>query len=115
MADRLSAKGIGTRDVVLGGVPLRLDVGEWTTTGYYFANVPYEPATVRYLASHLAAGDVFVDVGANSGYFTMIAAGLVGSSGRVVAFEPNPEVRGRLSRTSVAPVLTIVWRSLRAP
>ena len=57
----------GIREIVLGGVPLHLDVGEWTTTGRHFANVTYEPATVRYLQTHLAERDVFVDVGANSG------------------------------------------------
>jgi FkbM family methyltransferase len=96
LAERLFDSGCGIREIVLGGVPLHLDVGEWTTTGHYFANVTYEPATVRYLQTHLAEGDVFVDVGANSGYFTLIAAGLVGPRGRVVAFEPNPAVRERL-------------------
>lgn len=98
LAARLFASGRGYRELVLGGVPLRLDVGEWTTSGFYFANVLYEPATVRYLAEHLTPGAVFVDVGANSGYFTMIAAGLVGPQGHVVAFEPNPSVRERLER-----------------
>jgi len=98
LADRFLANGTGVRDLVLGGVPLRLDVGDWTTSGYYFANVLYEPATVRYLTAHLAAGDVFVDAGANSGYFTLIAAGLVGAGGHVVAFEPNPAVQRRLEQ-----------------
>jgi FkbM family methyltransferase len=96
LADRLFNSGRGIRELVLGGVPLHLDVGEWTTSEHYFANVTYEPATVRYLQTHLSEGDVFVDVGANSGYFTLIAAGLVGARGRIVAFEPNPAVRERL-------------------
>jgi FkbM family methyltransferase len=98
LADRLFNSGHGVREVVLGGVPLHLDVGEWTTSGHYFANVTYEPATVRHLQAHLVEGDVFVDVGANSGYFTLIAAGLIGSRGRIVAFEPNPAVRDRLEQ-----------------
>jgi FkbM family methyltransferase len=98
LADRLFADGTGMRDVVLAGVPLRLDVGHWTTREYYFANALYEPMTVRHLTSHLAMGDVFVDAGANSGYFTLIAAGLVGERGRVLAFEPNPTVRRRLEQ-----------------
>jgi FkbM family methyltransferase len=98
LADRLFDSGAGYRDLALAGVPLRLDVGEWTTSGLYFANIPYEPATVGYLAQHLGPGKVFADVGANSGYFTLIASGLVGPHGRVAAFEPNPAVRERLER-----------------
>jgi FkbM family methyltransferase len=98
LADRLFVTGCGVRDVALQGVPLLLDVGDWTTSGYYFANEPYEPATMKYLAQHLVPGGTFIDVGANSGYFTLLAAGLVGSRGQVIAFEPNPTVRQRLER-----------------
>jgi FkbM family methyltransferase len=36
----------------------------------------------------LNPGDVFIDIGANIGYFTLLGASLVGSHGRVFAFEP---------------------------
>jgi FkbM family methyltransferase len=36
-------------------------------------------------------GGVFVDVGANIGYYVLLAARRVGREGRVIAFEPNPE------------------------
>lgn len=98
LATRLFETERGIRTLPIGGTSLRVDVGEWTTSGLYFANVPYEPATVQYLVDHLEAGDVFVDVGANSGYFTLLAAARVGRGGRVVAFEPNPSVRLRLER-----------------
>jgi FkbM family methyltransferase len=38
----------------------------------------------------LRPGDVFFDVGANLGFFTILGARLVGPSGKVVAFEPHP-------------------------
>ena len=44
----------------------------------------------------LAAGDSFVDVGANVGMFTLMAARRVGTDGRVEAFEPNPQAFDRL-------------------
>lgn len=47
-----------------------------------------EMAVQDQLAADLAAGDCFYDVGANVGFLTVIAAGLVGSGGSVVAFEP---------------------------
>lgn len=43
-----------------------------------------------FIDSVLSAGDVFVDLGANIGYFSVIAAAAVGPSGRVHAFEPEP-------------------------
>ena len=46
----------------------------------------------------LGEGDVFVDIGANSGYFSVLAALSVGARGRVFAFEPNPDVRLQLER-----------------
>lgn len=43
------------------------------------------------LARHLRPGDVFYDVGANVGFFTLLGARLVGEAGRVYAFEPLPD------------------------
>jgi FkbM family methyltransferase len=40
------------------------------------------------LTEVVGGGDVFVDVGANTGYFAIPLAKLVGSTGRVLAFEP---------------------------
>jgi len=46
--------------------------------------------------SGLDAGDVFVDIGANCGLFTVFAARKVGPAGKVVAIEPIPEMVRRL-------------------
>ena len=51
----------------------------------------WEPYETSLVLGFLNAGDVFVDVGANIGYFTVIAANVVGLTGKVVAFEPDPE------------------------
>ncbi len=42
------------------------------------------------IAQHLSSGDVFYDVGANVGFFSLMAARLVGDAGIVYAFEPVP-------------------------
>lgn len=34
-------------------------------------------------------GDVFIDIGANIGYFSLLAASILKGSGKVIAFEPN--------------------------
>lgn len=38
----------------------------------------------------LEPGDIFVDVGAHVGYYSSLAATLVGENGKVIAFEPTP-------------------------
>jgi FkbM family methyltransferase len=43
------------------------------------------------ILNHLRAGDTFVDVGASVGYYSVVAAAIVGPHGRVVAIEPIPE------------------------
>jgi FkbM family methyltransferase len=53
----------------------------------------YEPGMVAVLQRHLAAGDTFVDLGSNEGYFAVIASKLVGVNGRVVAVEPQSRLR----------------------
>jgi FkbM family methyltransferase len=52
-----------------------------------------EDVTEDYIKSQLQPGDTFVDVGANVGYFTLLASTL---GARVVAYEPTPSVFTRL-------------------
>ena len=58
----------------------------------------YEPRLVRMLKSCLRPGMFFLDLGANIGYFSAIAAALVGPEGRVFAFEPSPVCFPRLQQ-----------------
>ena len=57
--------------------------------GYWLGT--YEADKQRLLQTLLREGDCFFDVGANVGFFTLLASALVGRSGRVVAFEPLPQ------------------------
>jgi FkbM family methyltransferase len=50
-----------------------------------------EPGVQETLTRLLASGRTFYDVGANVGFFSLIAARRVGPSGRVYAFEPLPD------------------------
>lgn len=59
----------------------------------------YEPSETRFILSRLAPGDVFLDIGANVGWFSILAADRVGTSGRVHAFEPRAETARLLTRS----------------
>lgn len=67
--------------------------------GYNLAHGEYEPAMTRVLHRYLKSGDVFVDLGANEGYFTIIASSLVGESGSVIAVEPQSRLQSSLKAT----------------
>jgi FkbM family methyltransferase len=58
----------------------------------------FEPNEFAFLHLMLHAGMVFVDVGANDGYYTIFAARRVGAAGRVVAVEPSSRERVNLKR-----------------
>jgi len=53
----------------------------------------------RYLAATLEKGQVFLDIGANVGFYSLFAARQVGPSGRVFAFEPDPMTFESLGRS----------------
>jgi len=55
-----------------------------------------EPQVQDALARYLRPGMTFYDLGANIGFFSLLAARLVGEQGRVIAFEADPEIAARL-------------------
>jgi FkbM family methyltransferase len=57
-----------------------------------------EPETSALVDILLQPGDTFIDIGGHVGFFSMLAAGLVGPTGRVYVFEPE--------RTNYAHLLT---------
>jgi FkbM family methyltransferase len=65
-----------------------------------FLRVPTELASLpRVLRRFLQPGDTFIDVGANHGTFSIVASGLVGEEGFIIAVEPQPRLAGLLRRS----------------
>src|SRR5687767_10802635 len=64
------------------GQLLKVDLSSSVGRSIYIRGV-YEPEVERCLRSILRPGDVFIDVGANVGYFSIISSQLVGGSGEV--------------------------------
>ncbi len=76
------------------GFEMNLDLGVYPDCCMAFGL--YELDTERLIRRLLRPGDRFVDAGANIGYFTLLAASIVGPEGHVDAFEPQPDNRARL-------------------
>jgi FkbM family methyltransferase len=53
----------------------------------------YEPDLTAAMLQILKPGGVFLDVGANEGYFSVLAAKAVGAGGRVIALEPQSRLQ----------------------
>ena len=57
----------------------------------------YEVVTTNFFKKTIKEGDIFIDVGANCGALTLVAASMIGK-GKIYAFEPNPRVYLRLQK-----------------
>lgn len=55
-----------------------------------------EPQVQQALTDHLRTGMIFYDLGANIGFFSLMAARLVGPTGKIFSFEADPEIAARL-------------------
>ena len=87
----------GRRLADVFGYAMELDMAEYFQRYVYLG--AYERRESKIVAGHLRNGMVFFDVGANIGYYSLMAAAKCGPEARIVAFEPNPEVAGHLART----------------
>lgn len=70
------------------GLKMKLDISDYTQCGYYFS-VPENGLENRLKKG----GDIFIDIGANVGIFSLIASS---KFRRVIAFEPVPEIYDKL-------------------
>jgi FkbM family methyltransferase len=57
----------------------------------------WEPQLTSWIRERLSPGDTFIDVGANVGYYSLLAASCVGTQGRVVAVEVSPGIFATLN------------------
>jgi FkbM family methyltransferase len=83
--------------VDVGGVRLMASFDNWPILRKIRA-ATFEPFTLELFRDRIEAGMTVVDVGANIGFYTVIAAKLVGEQGRAYAFEPDPRSCADLNR-----------------
>ena len=77
------------------GVVLRYRLSEVLSPARYLYGCHEHVATSVFM-SFLRRGAIVADIGANLGEYAVVAGHAVGPTGRVIAVEPNPEVRARL-------------------
>jgi FkbM family methyltransferase len=81
------------------GLWMQLDIRELVQETLLLEGI-WEPKTTRYLCDSLSPGAVFLDIGANAGYFSLLASRRVGESGKVLAVEPNPAMVKQLHQNT---------------
>src|SRR5438270_12223773 len=82
------APNAGKKVAKIFGADLELDVSNHVDSTIFIGC--YEPVNTFLFKRILRRGGTAVDVGANIGYFTLLAASLVGETGRVIAAEAHP-------------------------
>lgn len=96
----------------MGGYSFHCDLRDAISREVCFTG-RYEPQETALVRSILRPAMSFVDVGANWGYFTLLAASLVGQNGRVLSLEPDPRIfsllqanitRSRLKQVTALPL-----------
>ena len=88
----------GERRVVVNEMPMWVDTRDRVIATHLLGERIWEASETAAFLAHAREGMCVFDVGANIGYYTLLAARAVGPSGRVYAFEPEPHNFGLLTR-----------------
>jgi FkbM family methyltransferase len=84
-------------DIPYHGLTLRCHRNSHSASGALYFNGMPDFREMTFIQRYLRPGDTFVDIGANVGVYTLLAAALVGARGRVHAFEPGAMTRKQLN------------------
>jgi len=90
------------------GFGIYVDPGDWLIGGCLIRNRAYELHMVSAIRSVLKPGQVFLDIGANVGFHTLVGVQAVGPRGKVLAVEMSPVnctlLRASLRRNGISTV-----------
>ena len=79
---------VGTLDYYRFG-PIRMRVDSWVEYEYRLREAEKEPQTIAWIEALFKPGDVFYDIGANVGSYSLVAHRFCGGDLRVYSFEPG--------------------------
>ena len=92
------AKGKGTILCNIQGNNMLLGASDFVLSKTLYFTGVWEKEVTSLLRAITKEGTVFIDIGANIGYFTLLEARLVGKTGKVFAFEPDIDNYALLAR-----------------
>jgi FkbM family methyltransferase len=84
---------------VLGRYKMFLDTRDLDLAPHLLIDGYWEIWVTAAMMRTVRRGSVVADIGANFGYFSLLMADLVGPDGRVLCFEPNPDLVPLLTQT----------------
>lgn len=95
----------GMSIISLHGFVMLIDADEVGMAPQLLEKGVYEPFETNLVKDTLKPGDTVINIGANFGYYTLLAAKLVGPEGKVFAFEPEPKnfslLEGNIKRNNI--------------
>ncbi len=77
--------------LIIDGNILQVDKKDRVISQELIQTGKWEDFETKIFKNNINTGDVVLDIGAHIGYYTVIAAKIVGKEGRVYAFEPDPK------------------------
>jgi len=95
----ISPSGVNTIETV-SGLNFALDTSDYASCMMFYG--AFSPELIQLLSALVVAGDSVIDVGAQLGYISSHLARLVGPTGWVHSFEPDPNALARLRATTAA-------------
>ncbi len=93
---RFGPKGIRLTEV--NGIKMYVICHDWAISPSLLYVHRWEPVETEIFRQHIKEGMIVLDVGAYIGIYSLLASKLVGSEGKVYAFEPSPESLGVLQK-----------------
>ena len=81
---------------ILASCPYSSDRYNWRIYNKNAKGKNLEPSTTELLKHLLKRSDLFVDIGANIDYYSLLAVSILGTSGKVYSFEPSQQTYNRL-------------------
>lgn len=94
----LSDKGITATATAIFGAKFKVTLSDLVQSSIYVFGA-WEPVMTAYLMRILKKGDIFIDIGANIGYYSAMSALLVGDIGKTFAIEASPSIYEMLQYT----------------